>query len=290
MKTNLIRSGVGLLLACASMLSLSQSVFGATHNVTLSGFAFSPSSLNIKAGDTVVFTTASGAHTTTGTGPEAFCGSQTLSSAGTKSCSVTFASPGTFTFQCNFHFSLGMKGTITVAPANVPPTVSMTAPLNGTRFFAPADVKLEADAADAGGVAQVEFFTNAKPVGVAPTSPYRLTVGGLTAGPYAITAVATDNQGLSSTSAVVQVEVLVPPMVSLASFTRQADGAVGFRVSRGVADQTGIVEGSDDLNVWTPIRTNIFPPNLCPICPAYDFLDEQAADHPRRFYRARILP
>ncbi|MBC8081904.1 MAG: carbohydrate-binding protein [Hymenobacter sp.] len=90
---------------------------------------------------------------------------------------------------------------------NTPPTVGLTAPANGATYAAPATLQLSANATDNGAVARVEFFGNGTKVGEALTAPYTYSWTGVGAGTYAITARATDNAGLATTSAAVTVSV-----------------------------------------------------------------------------------
>jgi hypothetical protein len=87
---------------------------------------------------------------------------------------------------------------------NRAPVVSLTAPTNGATFISPADVNLAATAYDPdGAIANVQFFANGTLIGTPDmTVSYGRTATGLTTGPYTLTAVATDNTGLSSTSTV----------------------------------------------------------------------------------------
>lgn len=83
---------------------------GTTHQVTIQNFAFSPASLTINKGDTVVWTNKDSApHTVTSqTGNE--LSSQTLSQGQTYS--HTFNTAGTYDYYCTIHPY--MKATITV--------------------------------------------------------------------------------------------------------------------------------------------------------------------------------
>ena len=114
----------------------------------------------------------------------------------------------------------------TPTPANVPPSVAITNPPSGTSFFAPATVTIQASASDSdGSVASVQFFDGGTSLGSVATSPYNLTVA-LAVGSHTLTAVATDNLGLSTTSAGVSVTVNVgnsPPSVTI---TNPADNSV----------------------------------------------------------------
>jgi len=102
--------------------------------------------------------------------------------------------------------------------------VSITAPANGAVFTAPATIAVTATAADADGtVAKVDFFDGAALVGTATAAPFSVTLANLAAGTHALTARATDNLGLSTTSAAVSIRVDAPPGVSI---TAPANGAV----------------------------------------------------------------
>lgn len=110
---------------------------------------------------------------------------------------------------------------------NTPPTVSLTAPANNATFTAPATVNITATASDPGGsVTKVEFFNGANKLGEDATSPYSYSWTGVAAGSYAITAMATDNGGLTATSSVANITVTTvtntPPTITL---TAPASGA-----------------------------------------------------------------
>lgn len=102
----------------------------------------------------------------------------------------------------------------TPAVADQPPSVTITNPASGTNFstFPPATnvfVSLAASASDSdGSVTNVQFFDGTNRLGNVTAAPYQMTASfGL--GSHALTAVATDNAGLSSTSGVVNISVNV---------------------------------------------------------------------------------
>ena len=117
--------------------------------------------------------------------------------------------------------------TVTTPPSNSPPSVSLTAPVTGSSYEAPAEVTLGATATDSDGtIAQVEFFANGSLVGSqgGTGSSYSVpwTVGA--PGPYDLTAVATDNLGLSVTSTPVSVTITDPPPAEGVNVALAANG------------------------------------------------------------------
>ncbi|SMY07923.1 cupredoxin domain-containing protein [Flavimaricola marinus] len=94
----------------AALPVLAVAARAATHQVSIQGFAFSPASITIAAGDTVVFTNADNAPHTATADSGAFDTGRLGRDA---SAQLTFSNPGTYTYFCNFHRN--MKGSITVA-------------------------------------------------------------------------------------------------------------------------------------------------------------------------------
>jgi PKD repeat protein len=94
--------------------------------------------------------------------------------------------------------------------ANVPPTVSLTSPVNGALFVAPEVVNIVASASDSdGSIAQVEFFVNGISIGVDNSSPYSTSWSSVV-GENTIQAVATDNLGAVSNSTIISISVADP--------------------------------------------------------------------------------
>jgi hypothetical protein len=110
---------------------------------------------------------------------------------------------------------------------NAAPAVTLTGPASGASFTAPATVPLTATATDTDGtVTLVEFFQGTTKLGQDTTAPYSYAWTGVTAGPYNLTARATDNSGGLTTSAVVPITVNPPANVPpTASITAPANGA-----------------------------------------------------------------
>nr|WP_323137519.1 glycosyl hydrolase family 18 protein [Dyella subtropica] len=170
--------------------------------------------------------------------------------------------------SCGWYQDLGQCG----AGPNQPPTATLTAPANGATFTAGANIALTATAADSDGtVTKVEFFNGSTSLGVATASPYSVTWSNVPAGSYTLKAVATDNGGLTGTSATASITVnasgggdTTPPSVptGLASTSQTAttislswtastdeaggSGMAGYDVYRG-----GTLVGSTSATSYT---------------------------------------
>lgn len=136
---------------------------------------------------------------------------------------------------------------VTVSAPNVPPTVFITAPASGNSITAGSSVTLQATATDSdGNVTRVEFFAGATKIGEDTSSPYSAPwTAPTTAGSISLTAVATDNAGARTTSAVVPVTVVTanaPPTVAITTPVNGATITAGATVS--IAANAGDTDGS----------------------------------------------
>ncbi len=130
-------------------------------------------------------------------------------------------------------------------PPPIAPIVSITAPTNGASFTAPANVSITASASDADGtVTNVSFFDGATFLGKTNNTPYTISAA-LAIGSHALTAVATDNAGLSTTSSVVNVTVSsgnIAPSVTITNpvtgATLSSSASVTIRASASDSDGT----------------------------------------------------
>jgi sugar lactone lactonase YvrE len=96
----------------------------------------------------------------------------------------------------------------------LPPAIAITNPAAGAQFTLPATITINASASDTnahGAVEQVAFFAGTNLLGVVTNSPFTFQWTNPPAGSIDLSAVAVDNFGLSSNSAPVSVEVLLPP-------------------------------------------------------------------------------
>ena len=92
-----------------------------------------------------------------------------------------------------------------IGPANQAPSVALSAAANGTVGSA---MTLTATATDSdGSVTRVEFFDGATSLNVDTAAPFTFSWTPSTAGTHALTAVATDDQGATTRSAAVSVNV-----------------------------------------------------------------------------------
>lgn len=126
------------------VLFLAGAAAAATIPVDIIDLAFSPESVTVAAGDTVVWTN-SGAlpHTTTsGTNgtPDSLWDSGTLTNG--QSFSRAFLDVGSFPYFCRFHYLGGMTGVVNVSPSGVE---------EEPRALRPSDVRLFPNPATRGG-------------------------------------------------------------------------------------------------------------------------------------------
>lgn len=192
----------------------------------------------------------------------------------------------------NFEIGSPSAGNVYIEPAgvtNLPPLVNIISPASGSKFVAPADISLLTRATDPdGSVTNVEFFANGADLGrgllVVLDPPGANGVTGLVyffnwqnvpANNYSLTAVATDNAGLSTTSAPVEITIQLPPtnLPPIVRITSPPNNAV-FRAPLNIplysfaADSDGAVApveffaGDSSLGFGQPV--NAVPPPLPP--------------------------
>jgi glucose/arabinose dehydrogenase len=198
------------------LIVFSPPAFADTAFVDIEGSAFNPTDVTINVNDSVIWTWVSDNHNTQSNDGLWDSGVHNTGYIFTN----TFTSAGLFPYICIVH---GFGGTVTVRAA---PTVAITSPTNGASFAAPATVPIAATASDSDGtVTNVSFFDGPTFLGNTNNTPYTVTAT-LAAGVHTLTAVATDDAGLSTTSSVVNISVggaNIPPSVTI---TNPVDGAV----------------------------------------------------------------
>ena len=92
--------------------------------------------------------------------------------------------------------------------SNSPPTVTITSPQNGATFNSNSSITIYASASDPDGkVVRVAFYQGTQLIGYDNRPPFRYRWYNPPSGTYILTAVATDNNRASSTSAPVQITI-----------------------------------------------------------------------------------
>ena len=134
-----------------------------------------------------------------------------------------------------------------IGPANQAPSVALSAVANGTVGSA---MTLTATATDSdGSVTRVEFFDGTASLNVDTAAPFTFSWTPSTAGTHALTAVATDDQGATTRSAAVSVNVAdvsggdtQPPNIALTSPADLAQNLGGtLTLSATATDNVGVV-------------------------------------------------
>jgi plastocyanin len=256
----------------------------ATTNVFMNSNFFTPAVVSVRVGDTVTWVRQSGSHTATGTGADPICGNNAI----LVSQSVTFLTAGSFPYRCLFHSapdsSSGMTGLVVVAAANVAPTVSITSPTNGAKFFAGTPFLVAFTAGDPDGtVTKVDLYEGPDLL-FSLASPFTTNTASEGAGTSTVVAVATDNGGLTVTSAPVTLQFLATN-VTLLPPPPGAPGA-GFTASNSIAGHTYAVDALTNFTGplatrWFPLLTNDAPSNH------FIFTDRVLTNAVPRLYRVR---
>ena len=119
-----------------------------------------------------------------------------------------------------------------VPAANVPPTVNITSPANNTSFTTGSTVTINANATDSDGtIAKVEFFQGTTKLGEDLTSPYSFAWTSVPVGSYFLTAKATDNITVVTTSTAIAITLNAAPAVSITSPANNAIFTAGSTVT-----------------------------------------------------------
>ena len=134
-----------------------------------------------------------------------------------------------------------------LTPAVTLPAVSLTSPVNGSSFAAPANITLSANATDSNGsVTKVEFFAGSTKLGQALSAPFTFNWTGVPVGIYSITAVVTDNSGASNRSLPINVTVIAANIRPTVNLTAPVNGSsfaapATITLSANAADSNGSV-------------------------------------------------
>jgi pectate lyase len=147
---------------------------------------------------------------------------------------------------------------------NLPPQVTLLTPTDGAVFTAPAaNLTLSADATDSdGAVTKVDFYQGTTLLGTSASAPFQFEWANVPAGTYQLTAIATDNQGATSVSAIATVVLNAPPTVTL---TSPADGTIvaapgSLNLAADAADSDGSVAKVDFYQSGVLVHTSTTAP------------------------------
>ena len=297
MKLSFKKHFPALLTALLPCLLCPHASLGAVANVAVGNDFFSPTTTNINVGDQVIWTWTSGSadHNVVSTsstpawlfpspgGGPGTTGNQNDSNLRNAPFTFTntFTNSVSFPYECTEHVIDGMTASITVAAAKPTPTVSITNPVSGAVFSAPANLKLGATATvSSGTVTNVAFFAGATLLGAAQTNPYKVTSSSLAAGDYSLTAVATA-AGVSATSAVVNISVVSPVALSNSAPTLANNQFIfNYTANPGLSY---VVQNSSDLIHWVSLSTNVASSSSVAVTNALVSSNGQ-------FYRVGLLP
>ena len=157
------------------------------------------------------------------------------------------------------------------APINRPPTVAWLAPASGTSITGPGSLLLSASASDTdGAIASVAFYNGTNQLGVLTDAPYTFTWQKVQPGNYALTVIATDNQGASSSNILSNIQVnpdsgarfglnsrpqmaafLNLPQSTQSPFPSHLSETGTFTDLGGLATSTGLIEYGVNAPFWS---------------------------------------
>ena len=134
---------------------------------------------------------------------------------------------------------------------DIPPTISITNPSDGSTFGSGSNIILTASASDSDGtIASVDFYASGTLIGRSTTMPYSASWQSAQPGTYSVYAVATDNLGAVTTSSSISVAVNGGTANGLPAGWNDADiGNTGVTGSAAYSNGTFTVKGAG-ADVW----------------------------------------
>ncbi|HKG67997.1 MAG TPA: Ig-like domain-containing protein, partial [Segetibacter sp.] len=121
---------------------------------------------------------------------------------------------------------------------NASPVIKITNPANNAVYYAPATININAKALDTdGAITKVRFYNGTTLLKSDIKSPYSVSWSNVPAGTYYLKAKATDNFGLSTTSAIVRISVVAKTTI--------------------VSSKPGSTDNQPDAN--GPVRMKLYP-------------------------------
>jgi photosystem II stability/assembly factor-like uncharacterized protein len=151
-------------------------------------------------------------------------------------------------------------------PANLSPSIVITAPANNAAFTAPATVNITTTPTDPDGtISKVEFYNGTVLLGTVTSAPFNYSWTNVAAGAYTIIAKAYDNSGAAA-SASVSINVTTPANVNPAiSITAPANNAVftapaAVTITASASDSDGSISKVEFYNGPTLLGTSTSSP------------------------------
>lgn len=209
----------------------------------------------------------------------------TLDVGDTAKVTVSNLAPGyTYYFVVTAYNDAGLESLASneasfAASANPTLRLTMTSPVDGAEFSAPANVTLSATADDS-SLTRIGFYNGEVKLGEDSTSPYAFSWSGIPSGEYTLTARAVDSTGATVTSAPIRITV-VTPATTLNAMQRLSNGGFEFRVS-GEPNRTNHIWASRDLKNWTLLDSVVNTTGTFVIS------DPGAVGEDRRFYKVTV--
>ncbi len=154
---------------------------------------------------------------------------------------------GPYTLTAIARDNLGLSATSAVVnlTAEYAPSVTLTNPTNNSVFVAGSSIYLSASATDPDGtISQVQFFQGTNNLGIITSAPYSMVWSNAASGTNTLTAMAQDNNGVSTTSAAVTILVDIPPVISITQPTNNTvyiSSQTNVTVTAAVSDADGVV-------------------------------------------------
>ena len=257
-----------------------------TNVVVVQSFAFSPQTITVAAGSSIVWSNLDAfSHTATGNAAslEPLCGASVLLS-GTVRCTNRFMTPGVYPYFCSIHST--MMGTVIVMNAASTPIVNLTKPSAGGLFLTNAPIALEATASDANGIASVSYVRAGNMLLGSNTVAPDSASAALPAGAHSLFARALDTLGFGAVTPPVAVSVVTPAMLLLSS-PRNDEGLFGVDLAT-TAGLTYVVQQAplmSDAPAWNSITTNVATGVVLRVTDPTPILTRTQS-----YYRAFILP
>ena len=169
-----------------------------------------------------------------------YAGNTLIGTATTRPYTVTWPNVAAGTYVLTAKATTNHQGgTSTSSPSTVtvtstaPPTVTLTAPANNATYAAPANIAITASASSnvsGGSIGKVEFYAGGTLLATDTTAPFAYTWNDVAPGPYTLTAKATNNLGVTATSAPVTIIVAAapaPPAIALTNPGAGTEYAIG---------------------------------------------------------------